>query len=553
MGSVGSTASLQEQSSEVQGQSGDLTGFWYTYAASEDPEDRSKIVDRFEMRAKSGIISSWYQVFRGGVHKPGDHVTVDGDTLKHPTGITGELLPCGDLGWFVPADSAEFTFKCRRMPDAWQHHEKRACIQFVTGWSGLALHDLAISDLAGGASGQRVCKVSVADEALSRLAAGTVAHVLYKECAQHSAAISGAAMRAFSQDPADRNFCGTIYLAGNPEFPGILITEFAGGSMIQPGHMYDDVRDCQSYGRLLGLLHSHESSWFAEVEPSPDKELAELPEEARAGFIRQAKQDQYAQLICYDTLQMHKWGHSPKPDGVFAALPQEDQVKAQQWFRRASEVAAEAMDLGEGNSLMDRIVVVHGDCHVKQFIHREEQPGKLLMVDFDTMHRAPAWYDWGGVPMDWFFSGMLQGQPYAPLEKRQQSAQAYLDALGDQAAQYDRNTVADIVFDVNKGIVGRCVFLCYVLVYFLGVSQKGYESWLMLVLAQKSAEVIRRAKADPALKETVLEKGVLQVVCDENAEALGTFNSNKTEETAALLSDIPLGPVSVPQSFCSLM
>ena len=175
--------------------------------------------------------------------------------------------------------------------------------------------------------------------------------------------------------------------------------------------------------------------------------------------------------------------------------------------------------------------------------------GKLLIVDFDMMLRAPAFYDWGCIPIDWYFTSRLRGHPYASLAKRRAAAEAYLDSVGPPAAHYNRNTVDDIVFDANKGVVARLVFSVWITVIQAGLKQnfgahgfgESYPSWLCLVLASKAARTIQLAKADPELKALVLEKGVLMVAFDD--DALNAFCSNPTPENAAKLSDIPLGPL----------
>ena len=55
--------------------------------------------------------------------------------------------------------------------------------------------------------------------------------------------------------------------------------------------------------------------------------------------------------------------------------------------------------------------------------------------------------------------------------------QAYLDALGDQAARYDRNTVADIVFDVNKGALDGADSVSAVWQGLLGGASSSAMSW----------------------------------------------------------------------------
>lgn len=431
----------------------------------------------------------------------------------------------------------------------------------MEGWSELELADLDSKELSGGASGQRVLKVFLVDPQ-----GRSPDCVMCKTCnvVPGKTSMAEAALKAFGQASEETNFCGKVYLAGDPRFPGLIVTEFAAGSMMEGGHMYDEIADCRSYGRLLGLLHSHDQSWFLEEYHNTDKSVELLgqavPESVVEAFVQQAQTDKYGRLLFNEGYLFTEWGNMLPTSEVYqksmAMVPAEQREEAQRWFADAAGTIMQTLDLGgEQNGLMDRLVICHGDCHVKQFLHREADAGKLLMVDFDLMHRAPAWYDWGPIPVDWFTAGGMHGtMAYPSLDKRRHSAQAYLDAVGPEtAAQFARNTVDDIVFDVNKGIVGRLCFMSWVMVFFAGVIQKDYASWFFLAVAQKSAELIKQAEQDEGLKAAVLEEGVLSLVLEQNAEALTEFGSNKTPEVAQKISGIPLGPVVVKPSSCAIM
>merc|ERR1712110_1122925 len=99
----------------------------------------------------------------------------------------------------------------------------------------------------------------------------------------------------------------------------------------------------------------------------------------------------------------------------------------------------------------------------------KDTAGKLMLIDFDLLMRAPAYSDWGGIPEDWLTTAasLQKGQPYPAKEKRMMAAQAYIDAIGkEEVLKYGANTAEDVVFDVNKGIVTRLLFKGILMAHF---------------------------------------------------------------------------------------
>merc|ERR1712072_778164 len=414
-----------------------------------------------------------------------------------------------------------------------------AVVAAVPEWKGLKPPDITVEKLTGGASGQGVYRMST-----TKAAEGGPADVLCKTGSETKGKLACAALAAFSQAPAERNFCGKVYMAGDPAHPGIQVTEFAGGGSVVAGTMYSDAdgADAKAYGKCLGLLHSHDDAWFSEFETGPELKqcFEDIGAEATEEWKKACLVDVHGHSILtmkmiYTGIGMDIKKYSQKSGNKAVVNGSDEEIKqAEKWLTDIGEKLPELLTFTEKPAeparLMERIVVSHSDAHVGQFIHREKNTaGKLMLIDFDLLMRAPAYYDWGGIPEDWLTTNgsILKGLPYPSKEKRLLSAQAYIDAIGaEEAGKWSANTAEDVAFDVNKGIVARLLFKGAVMILFCGIKQRDipgvrYVSWCLIALAAIGSKLIKEAEGDAEKTAALLETGVIVAGVDYMKEKAG--------------------------------
>lgn len=249
--------------------------------------------------------------------------------------------------------------------------------------------------------------------------------------------------------------------------------EFAAGTEVGFGHIYDNDEDPSSYGTCLARMHNRNTEWYdsafefkdtALIMVDPKLKETKVFEDYVATF--QDSHERYGDLKAYhccDAKMMVpgflslKEGMGSMVAGIVSWLgymPSTADLKlAQPWFDKIAEELSGILDLVEETpTLMDRVVLNHGDCHGGQFIHRKTESGNLMMIDFDQIIYAPAWYDWGVPFFQYLFGikgekdegkvgGMFKGT-MPSLERRTLAAQAYLDSLGEETVgKYPGNTV----------------------------------------------------------------------------------------------------------------
>merc|ERR1712166_130440 len=339
------------------------------------------------------------------------------------------------------------------------------CIQFVPGWQDLSVCDLSI-ELYNGGSGAFVAKISTSADVILQ-------SVAFKSGSSDAAAF---ALAAFQRSGAE--FVGKVYLAGHSEHPGYLIAEVAHGKDAGFGGINRDGTDtlemyknhAASYGSVLAQLHTHEFSWInAEVEAStgwpfgPDdtmtgKAFESLPAAVKAELNQHKDQ---AGILLNNLVSLWRAGPELCSNGKFALLTEQDQKQVSEWFQLvALQIQKVILGMTDPNVLMDRVVMSHGDAHSKQFVARNVHSlSELMIIDFDMMLYAPAWHDWGEPFSNNGFNHMtLEPYPMPPLEERRAAARAYLKELGAEICQkYLHNSVDDVVFDANKGVVSRWI------------------------------------------------------------------------------------------------
>jgi len=460
---------------------------------------------------------------------------------------------------------------------------KNAVKKAVPAWKDSEAAQITITQLFGGASGQGVYKVeNITTPKLEPEA------VLCKTGSEKSGALACAALQAFGkagQANPERNFCGTVYMAGDsdPKFKGIQVTEFADGGSVAAGQMYTDEADGIAYGKCLGLMHSVDSAWyddgkFEENDPDITKCTDAIGPEKTAEWKAAARMSTHGNMIFKMAVMSKGIGLDCKTFltdrglmGPNANTLPEEYTQANTWFTDIGNKIPEILNFitpGESTRFMDRVVVTHSDAHVGQFIHREKGVhGKLLLIDFDLLMKAPAWYDWGGIPEDWLSSGtFFNGGKYPSKEKRLKAAQAYIDAVEEEeVAKYSANTAEDVVFDVNKGICGRLLFKGLVMMMFLGLKQRDavphYLTWCFVALADVGSRLIKAAEADEAKRAELMEKGVIVASFEfiETTAGVSVMSDEfwaDADANAKKVTDIPLGPVNqgnfVPSS-CTVL
>jgi len=218
---------------------------------------------------------------------------------------------------------------------------------------------------------------------------------------------------------------------------------------------------------------------------------------------------------------------------------------------------------------MDRRVVNHGDCHGSQFLHRGKAESEgLMLIDFDQAIDAPAWYDWGCPLFQYFVENldpdeskdeetgkMVKKTPYPSLERRTLAAQAYLDAIGgEEAANYPGSTIEDVLFDVNKGFVGRMLFISFISGMSGGLNQHpSYFTWMILAVAENASNLLKKAmRGDAALKAEIVKSGIVDVTMDSITKNLGADSwkhsmalfEEDPKMCAPKISALPLGPIN---------
>ena len=134
----------------------------------------------------------------------------------------------------------------------------------------------------------------------------------------------------------------------------------------------------------------------------------------------------------------------------FDQMSDAERTEATEWFQLVgARIPSIIEPLLEGG-FMDRVVICHGDAHKNNVVIRQNGED-LMLIDFDLMFRAPAWFEFvmkTGISMFSMKTGMPL--PHPSLEDRRAVALAYLNATGEQASGYSHNSVDDIVYDFNK-------------------------------------------------------------------------------------------------------
>merc|ERR1712216_477608 len=189
--------------------------------------------------------------------------------------------------------------------------------------------------------------------------------------------------------------------------------------------------------------------------------------------------------------------------------------------------------IGENPSFMDRVVLGHGDCHGGQIMRRSPvEPGaaNLMLIDYDLLAPAPAWHDFGPTIWKHFFTAATSGEKTEyPKKNLKAFAQAYLDELGEIAKG---TKVEDVLFDMNKGLVSRLLFISAILGDSGGAEDfrdSEFHSEFIrfggFVSAEFASKILKEAmqetEAGAALKQEIIDKGIIEVMLPRMAKALG--------------------------------
>jgi len=414
-------------------------------------------------------------------------------------------------------------------------------------------NELEYKVLSGGASGQVVSKVSCKKGGIHPSV------VMFKQGdkgVDGKPALAGSALATFGSASGDNNFCGNVYLGGNMEYDGMQVSEFAlGGATVPSGAsssvLFENLEDAKSWGHCLGQLHSYDTAWYDKGGYQHNCfRFRDTDDE------RRATQKQFDKAISGDIAKSDEWGMQLAElyYTLTAAGVKWQNSEALTWGEAAAKIIHQRLvDMrGDGNGLMDRLVICHGDAHGGNFTHKTEGGhGDLMVIDFDLMRKAPAWFDMGTMLAAW--------QPethYPSLESRRAAAQAYLDTVGEIANDFERNTVDDIVFDMEKGVVCRITWLSIIvpLIYQIPAEQPRFNTYCMLTAAANGAKLLAKAGSDAELKQEIMEKGIIQVATKGYKISTGMLllpesffkGQKQREDNARRHSSIPLGPVANP-------
>jgi hypothetical protein len=454
---------------------------------------------------------------------------------------------------------------------------KKATLYAVPSWSGLEESLLKVTQL-GGDTGTAF-KVECGQEGLEPSV--VMVKIVPPPSGEYKPGVGETASKVFGADPKEVNFCGINYMSGDASFPGVMVAEFAGGGEVGQGALFNNTEDAASAGRCLALLHHHDQAWYHSQFSMADAELPPplnqqndahkaIPAFAEMVSNEAATEAKYGQLMQFmlstSALTMPgitgaiesgildeaiAAGMFPKPG------PQLDEATA--WYAGLADHYKRILDLVDDEpSLMDKVSLCHGDCHGGQFIHRTTEPGNLMLIDYDFLMPAPAWYDFGPPIFNVFMAQLMQQPvPFPSLENRTAACEAYRAALGDEVvSKYPRNTVEDMLFDSQKGFVGRLLFCC-------GYNFQGnrlfqnasapmpYGTWLMTAIADTASKAFKEGRTDDALKKRIVEEGICAITFEKMAAAVGVGSflevgmafAADAPAVAAKISDVPLGPI----------
>jgi len=452
-----------------------------------------------------------------------------------------------------------------------------ACEKHVPGWTGVAASALVIKKSKIG------YKVSMIDK--ESCSATKPSQVLCTFGDESGNDIGAQAAKVY------QDISGEVYLEPGPDNNGLRITAFPAGERTNTGggNPFDATEDATEYGRILGQVHKTDDAWLQSFETDGTYEsarlkelLAILPEAQKAEIQVAAKKDKYGTMILFILALFRASGQDIKrvmqdmkgtPANLtqssnivaFAPLTDEEVQEAQKWFNDAAALLPDILAFDRlGNNFMDRVVVNHGDAHGANVYHRKaDKTGGLMLVDFEhSILRAPAWMDFGAIPVQWLTEGYLTGKKYPSLESRRAAAKAYREQFTtEELGQFSRTTDDEIVFDAYKGVVARLVMMSFVMTVTCGLRQKygsdralAYSSWSYLVAAQRCAAMLKEAETDADLKSKLLQEGLLPEVMrdpDFQITSPGFFQSSVELDNAS--RDIKLGPISGEAAGCTVM
>lgn len=155
-------------------------------------------------------------------------------------------------------------------------------------------------------------------------------------------------------------------------------------------------------------------------------------------------------------------------------------------------------------TLMGRLVVGHGDVHEMNILRRNPQTSELVLIDFDRVMRMPAACDLGVLIQLVGVEG-----PLPPLEHRQEMARSYLEAIGaEEAAQWERQGVDDILFDME---IGRLLRECFLAAFLAPIPACGEFSKNAVTVIEIELGMLEAAQSDAELREKILVHGLSEV------------------------------------------
>jgi len=455
---------------------------------------------------------------------------------------------------------------------------KDACLIAVESWKDTPKEKVDVEALAGGMSGAGVFKVTVTGSVPEVVICKTLR--VDPNAKEHKVQIAEAAVSAFGKDPKDVNFCGITYLSGDPAFPGIQVIEFAGGGTVGQGHLWDNDSDATAHAKCLGLLHAHDQGWWNEqgytlkdtgllMDPNKigckawDEILVKYPDsgygDLKHYFMMPAACGEESIQEVVSSGSAGLWLLQR-----LSVVPTNAQfLAAAEWLKGMPAWVDHILDLNdEEPSLMDRLVLCHGDAHGGQFIHRvKDQSGHLMMIDFDQAMRTPAWYDFGSSAYTYFMGAYVNQDQNAEkptwpsVETLKKASKAYRDAIESKESldKYKKNTVEDIMYDINKGFVGRLIFIGLIMTLWMGLTQKktNYLTFLHFFIAEQASNLLKNARTDAKLKTDIRDRGIADLTAEAICSKLEAQDFAQAMEmwkkdprgVAGKLCSLPLGPV----------
>ena len=375
-------------------------------------------------------------------------------------------------------------------------------------WNDVAQADFKSEALGGGFSGNVPIKCTAAGKS------GALA--LKINLGSEPDSLVNAAYQEFDK----AGIVPKLYCLGNPSAPGLEVYDFVPGGTAawliskHGPEFLENEDDAVAYGQLLAKLHSCPSEWYEQYKDhckgqwEPFFVDAETNLEAKA--TKEALGD-YAYLA-------HLWSDFITRLGPNAAAMGEG----------VKELSPLLNGLLEPGSLMGRWVVGHGDAHGCNSMHKTEGGhGDLLMIDLDFVGRFPAAVDLGTVFMmsmrsilGYFFGAGTPVGEWATLDQRRSMAQAYIDQMGDAAKDFTRNTVDEVVYDMEIGNMMRTVqFMCPITAPLNFNVTPLRLGWQFLHLGKAGFNLLEKAKTDDSTKQAIMEKGLAQIVIDKLVEA----------------------------------